>query len=424
MAEVNMSATSARILPRKIMGFLGLQRSTMAVLGMVVLVGMGERMSERFLPVYLLALGGGAISIGLLNGLDNLLSALYSFPGGYLSDRIGTKRALLVFNLVAMAGFVIVIVFPVWHAVIIGSVLFISWSAISLPATMGLIARVLPAAKRTMGVSMHAIVTRIPMALGPVLGGFCIAFWGETNGVRAAFGFALAFAALAIILQQRFIEEPAAETKGGNPNTYPAGLGTLWRIMSPELKKLLVSDILIRFCEQITHAFVVVWCMKIISQPVTAVQFGFLTTIEMATAVLIYIPVAYLADRSGKRPFVLITFALFSCFPLVLMFCQTIAWLVPAFIIRGLKEFGEPTRKALIVDLSPEDAKAGMFGLYYLIRDIVVSVAAFGGALLWEISPQVNFMGAFFFGVLGTVFYAVWGDSGRSAAVSAQRRDG
>jgi len=59
------------------------------MLFMVILVGMGERMAERFLPIYLLALGGGALSIGFLSGLDNLLSALYSFSGGYLSDRIG-----------------------------------------------------------------------------------------------------------------------------------------------------------------------------------------------------------------------------------------------------------------------------------------------------------------------------------------------
>ena len=47
-------------------------------------------MSERFLPIYMLALGGGALGIGLLQVMDNLLSALYSFPGGYLADRIGT----------------------------------------------------------------------------------------------------------------------------------------------------------------------------------------------------------------------------------------------------------------------------------------------------------------------------------------------
>ena len=33
-------------------GFLGLQRSTVGMLAMAVLVGMGERMAERFLPIY------------------------------------------------------------------------------------------------------------------------------------------------------------------------------------------------------------------------------------------------------------------------------------------------------------------------------------------------------------------------------------
>ena len=49
---------------------------------MVVLVGMGERMAERFLPIYIMALGGGTLAIGLLQAMDNFLSALYSFPGG------------------------------------------------------------------------------------------------------------------------------------------------------------------------------------------------------------------------------------------------------------------------------------------------------------------------------------------------------
>ncbi len=108
----------------RIVDVFGLKRSMIALLSMVVLVGLGEKMAERFLPLYLLALGGGILSIGILNAMDNLLSALYSFPGGYLSDRLGTKRALLVFNLIAMFGYVIVILFPYWQAVIVGSVFF------------------------------------------------------------------------------------------------------------------------------------------------------------------------------------------------------------------------------------------------------------------------------------------------------------
>jgi MFS family permease len=390
--------------------FLGLRKSTVGMLFMVILVGMGERMAERFLPIYLIALGGGVISIGLLNGLDNLLSALYAFPGGYLSDRMGTKKSLLVFNIIAMFGYLIVILIPYWQAVLLGAIFFLSWSAISLPATMSLIARVLPMNKRTMGVSMHSLVRRIPMGLGPILGGLCIGLWGERNGVRLAFVCAFVLAIVATILQQILIEEDppksVVEPSSRAPEKNPV---KLLREMNPSLKRLLISDILVRFCEQIPYAFVVVWCMKTITEPVSALSFGVLTGIEMTTAMMVYIPVAYLADKTTKKPFVVITFGFFTIFPLVLWFCQSFKWLVLAFILRGLKEFGEPTRKALIMDLAPEDRKAAMFGLYYLLRDIVVSVAAVGGAFLWQIGPSTNFIVAFLFGVAGTAFFALYG---------------
>ncbi len=63
------------------------------MLFMVILVGMGERMAERFLPIYLIAIGGSVLSIGLLNGLDNLLSALYAYPEGIWRP---TRKALIM----------------------------------------------------------------------------------------------------------------------------------------------------------------------------------------------------------------------------------------------------------------------------------------------------------------------------------------
>jgi MFS family permease len=329
-----------------IVEFFGLKKNMLVLLTMVILVGLGEKMAERFLPLYLVALGGGAFSVGLLNGMDNLLSALYAFPGGYFSDRFGYKRALVLFNLVALLGYVVVIIFPSWQAVIIGSIFFLSWSAISLPATMDMVSNVLPMKKRTMGVSLHSLVRRVPMALGPVLGGVMIGLYGEKDGVRLAFVGALILGFISLVLQQAMIEDERPERKAeGNP------LRSL-RLMSPKLRNLLVSDILIRFCEQIPYAFVVLWTVNI--NGITPLQFGLLTTVEMVTAMLIYIPVAYLADRSTKKPFVVITFGFFTLFPLVLLFSRTFWMMVLAFVIRGLKEFGEPTRKALIMDLAPE----------------------------------------------------------------------
>jgi len=386
---------------RRIINFLGLRRSMAAVLAMAILVGMGEHMAERFLPVYLLALGGSVLAVSTLNGMDNLLSALYSFRGGYLSDRLGYKRALLVFNLIAMVGYVIVILIPTWWAVILGAVFFLSWTAISLPATMSLVAAVLPSQKRTMGVSMHSLVRRIPMALGPVVGGLLIAWKGDIVGIRYAFIAALVLAGVALIVQQILVEDRPSTVKAeANPLK-------LFNNMTGSFRILLVADILVRFSEQIPYAFMAIWVVN--NNGLSPVTFGILTTIEMVTAMLVYIPVAYLADRGSKKPFVTITFGFFTLFPLVFMFAHNFWAFAVAFIIRGLKEFGEPTRKALIMDLAPEGQKAGMFGLYYLMRDVIVSLAAFSAGFLWNISPQVNFTVAFGFGVIGTLFFAIFG---------------
>ncbi|MGE5629524.1 MAG: MFS transporter [Caulobacteraceae bacterium] len=386
----------------RIVDFFGLNRSIGAMLVMVILIGLGEKMAERFLPLYIIAIGGSTVAVGFLNAMDNLLSALYSFPGGYITDKFGYKKALMIFTVIALFGYTIVILIPSWQAVLIGSVFFIAWTAISLPAIMSMVSKSMKKDKRTMGVSVHSLVRRIPMALGPVLGGIIIGLYGKVLGVRIAFGAAFVLGIAALLFEYYFMEDdvPSKEPKA-------LKLSNAMEYFSPALRNLLVSDILIRFAEQIPYAFVVIWVVE--NNGLSPFRFGILTTVEMITAMLVYIPVAYMADKYGKKRFVLITFGFFTLFPLVVFYSRSFWAFVIAFIIRGLKEFGEPTRKALIMDLAPEDAKARTFGTYYLIRDIVVSAAALSSAYLWNISPQVNFMTAFAFGLIGMIWFAVYG---------------
>lgn len=375
--------------------------SIISMVVLVIFIGFGEKMAERFLPLYIIALGGGAIAVALLNSLDNLLSALYSYPGGYIADKFGHKKALIIFTIIALIGYLIVIFIPIWQAVIIGAFFFISWTAITLPAVMSLVSKTVSKKKRVTGVTIHSFVRRIPMALGPIAGGFLIKIYGKINGVKIAFIIASILAVFSIIFVYYFM--PDVEIKKKKSLKFQDTV----RNIKGSLLTLLISDILIRFAEQIPYAFVVVWVVNI--NKFSALQFGFLTTIEMVTAMFIYLPVAYFADKGRKKPFVVTTFIFFSLFPLILIFSRSFEMLIIAFIIRGMKEFGEPTRKALILDLAPEDLKAGTFGVYYLIRDIVVSIAAFSAAFLWKISPIVNFLVAFGFGVIGTIFFAIFG---------------
>jgi MFS family permease len=239
------------------------------------------------------------------------------------------------------------------------------------------------------------------MALGPVVGGLLIGVYGRVEGIRIAFCVAFVLGLVSLAIQYYFIEDD----KGKKEAHLHAG--QIFSSFSPGLRSLLLSDILIRFAEQIPYAFVVLWVVDV--NKISAFRFGILTTVEMVTAVLVYIPVAYMADKYGKKPFVLITFVFFTMFPLILYFSHTFTALVFAFIIRGLKEFGEPTRKALIMDLAPEDLKAATFGTYYLIRDIIVAIAALSSAYLWHISPAANFMTAFGCGLIGMILFAIFG---------------
>jgi len=394
-----MSLTQLR---NRFINFFGINKNISAMIILVVLVMLGEKMGERFLPLYIIAIGGTNLAVGFLNAMDNLLSALYSFPGGYLSDKIGHKKALMLFTSIAMLGYLVVIIFQFWQTVFIGAVLFISWSAVSLPAIMSLISKAVPSHKRTMGITVHSLVKRIPMSLGPLLGGTFISIYGTTTGIRISFitAFVLGIVALFAI---HFLMDNEEVKSGGSRLSDLKGL----KSFTPALWNLLVSDMLIRFAEQIPYAFVVIWCVNNIG--ITAFQFGILTVIEMITAMLIYIPVAYFADRYYKKPFIIITFVFFTIFPVVIYFSRSFTALIAAFIIRGLKEFGEPTRKSLIMDLAAEDAKAETFGTYYLFRDVVVSVAALSSAFLWNISPFTNFFTAFICGLIGTVWFAIWG---------------
>ncbi len=388
---------------KSIKEFLGLNKSIGSMLVMVILLGLGEKMGERFLPIYLIAIGGSAYSVGLLNALDNFLSAIYSWIGGFVSDLIGYKKALFVYSLIAAIGYSIVIIFPYWQAVLFGAVFFISWTALSLPAILSLVSSSLKQEKHTMGVSIHSMVRRIPMAVGPILGSLLIQNLGIVKGTRIAFSIAFILAIISMIFIQMFIVDEKKKV-----DVIPNPLVIL-KSMPKELRVLLISDMFIRFAEQIPYAFVVLWVMNV--HKFSAVQFSLLTMVEMLVALLIYIPVAYLSESIHHKILIVITFVFFSIFPLVLLISTTFPLLIFAFVIRGLKEFGEPTRKALIVRLAPKEHKASTFGSYYLFRDIVVSIVSLSSAYLWLISPQLNFITASILGFIGTFIFILFGNT-------------
>ncbi len=164
-------------------------------------------------------------------------------------------------------------------------------------------------------------------------------------------------------------------------------------MMPATLHRLLLTECLVRFGSHLAMIYVVLLVINI--QGKTPLEFGFLTSLQMLTAIIGYLPAAHLADRFGRQPFILATFTFFTLFPLSLIILPP-NWLFVAFVIAGLREIGEPARKARIVDLAKESHRGRVIGLYYLIRGLVTIPAPFIGGLLW----QHDFVWPFFLGSL------------------------
>jgi len=94
----------------------GLERNTAAAAGAMFLMALGEHLWRRFLPKYLEVLGAPVLAIGADGSTEDFLDALYQYPGGWIGDRYGRRRALVLLVGLAAVGYGIVALAPTWHA--------------------------------------------------------------------------------------------------------------------------------------------------------------------------------------------------------------------------------------------------------------------------------------------------------------------
>ncbi len=383
------------------MEFFGLRRNLVILLLAIFAIGAGEELWMRFIPKYLQALGATVFIIGTFDALRTLLGAVYAYPGGLVADRWGFRHAFIAFNVLSIVGYAVVLAIPHWGAVLCAMFLFLSWTCFSLPATFSLIAETLEANRHSMGIGMQSVFKRLPIMIAPFLGGVLIDRFGIITGVRIGLAVSIIISLATIGVQRQLrTAPPAAVAK--------AERWGFWRSLTnfnAPLRRLLLSDILIRFCERIPFAWVVIYVMDYLGTDAKGV--GLLTTVEMLAATLCIIPASHFADKYGREPFVFVTFIMFTLFPVTLWLSGSFAMLVLAFAIRGLKEFGDTSRKALIIGYSDPQRRGQMIGAYYLVRDLIVSLGALAGALLWKYGPGVNFITASILGAIGTIYYLI-----------------
>ncbi|MFX0093175.1 MAG: MFS transporter [Candidatus Hodarchaeota archaeon] len=380
---------------------LGLEKNIIVMLIAIFVIGMGEEMWVRFIPKYLELLGASTLVIALYGTLKELLDAIYQYPGGWLSDKLGRRLSLGLFTILAIIGYFLYLVSPSWEWVLLGTILVMAWSSLSSPGIFAIIGDNLSQDRRATGFGVQSTLKRVPRVIAPSLGGFLIVYLGFTLGIKIglAISIVLAFFSMFIVTRHYIEKTPSRESS--------ERIIDIWGAMDGRLKRLLVSDCLARWAGGIPNVFIVLYVLNVLQA--NALVYGWLIGLQMSIAIFSYIMVARLSDRMNRKPFILLTFAFFAFFPLALVVSSTFLWLVFAFAVAGLREVGEPARKALIVDLVNEKSRGRSVGVYYLMRGLIVFPASILGGVLWLISPELPFYIAFIFGMLGVIVYALWG---------------
>lgn len=392
---VPIPASSSR--RARLVDFLSLERNVSLASAAIFILGLGEELWKKFLPKYLEALGATTPVIGAFGTAQDFLDAIYQYPGGWLADRLGRQRAFVTLVAATAAGYLVYLFSPSWPFLFVGLALVMAWQSMGSPAIFAVIGDSLPRKRRAMGFTLQSILKRVPVVIAPLAGGLLISRLGIVRGIHTALLITLLLAVVTLLLVTKITLRSRA--------SQATGIRGVWSTFHNVLKRLLVSDVIIRTCEGMTGVLTILYVTNVLRYSVAA--YGALVAIQMITSIVVYIPAARIADRIGRKPFVIATFLNFALFPVAVILASNLALLVLAFVIGGLREIGEPSRKAMIVDFAQAGVRARSVGLYYLVRSFSITPAAAIGGLLWKIAPEVPFVLAGIIGLIGTVVFAL-----------------
>ena len=399
--------------------WLGLNRATVAVLVIIGCLGLSEEIWSNFVSLALneqtKAVLKAVMFVGLLGFAKNLLEGFGYVIGGTVAHRMGARLAL-AFSAVPMAiGVATVLAIKSPWAMVFGSLLMTNWEPLSVPATFDVVGSEVPKNRRTIAFAVQSIQKRLPKVLGPLVGGAVFAlivYWANLT-------IALVLVALAVILQLALTKHMRPKSTGAH-----VPMRDILSQMPRELKLLLSAEIFIRWGDWFVRDFAGLYVFVLMttkfgwSAESTAATVGFLISLTSTTALATYVPVAKWVDRSpSPKPFIGLTFFLFAVFPICLVTLpRAAAWagvpviwaLAITYVINGLREIGEPARKALISTGFAPEVRARAVGLYWGARSFSFCLAPLVAALLWtRIGPDQTFLIGGSIGLLGTLWYAI-----------------
>src|SRR5262245_47852874 len=406
--------------PPRLARFLALNRTVGLVLLAVLLFGLGQELWRPFVPLYLQArikdIAQSAEQSRIVPERAlwlvanyacafNLFESFCSFSGSHLTARLGDRGSLLLFGSFTILGYLLFLLVPFPIVAVAAALLILAWEPLSVPVTFTTVGSTVAMERQGMAFALQSIQKRLPKILGPLIAGFVLDAFAERYGDKEAgaiaglpwlVGSALLLAVGMLMAQWRWL-----------PHHEAPPVGQLWREVyrhiPPRIRRLLLAEIFTRWCDWLTKELLPLYLALL--RGVSYRDLGILMALNHLTALITYLPIGRMTQTVGLQPFIGTSFIFFAVFPLLLVLLPN-ELLAVAFIVYGLREIGEPARKALITSNLPQATRAQGVGMYWGLRSLAIAWAPLAGVGIWLMAgPEVLLYAALGFGVIGAGIY-------------------
>ena len=367
--------------------FLGLRGNALTVSITELIAGMGLFLTMPFWSIYVLSLGASVTMVGLLNTIQGLFTASLMCPIGYLSDRIGRKKPVVIAGFLASLGPLIQFFASDWVQLIPGIVL-VSLFQVMMPVRQSIVADSLREEERVTGFATFFAIVMLPSACMPLVSGYVMDQLGLSNGMRLSLLLSGTLCLVASVIRARFLKDDQLNSDSPKKSKSVSLQAALKEMFEPivrirDLQILILGSCGVMFVFGVMQTYSALYVVDVVG--ITKTEWGLISTIVGFVSVLARIPISRLTMRLGNRKAIILSNFGRSAYPIAFANSQNSYHLALSGIGYTFAfNIGSPAYQVLITELVPADMRGRAYGVFGMAWGAIGPLSAPVGGALWE----------------------------------------
>jgi MFS family permease len=358
--------------------------SNVVLLGIVSFLNdLSSEMIMPILPLFITALGGTGLAVGLIGGLRDSISSILKILSGYWSDKIGKRKVFVSSGYLISSIFKLFLAFSkTWQHILIFTGLERVGKGLRTSPRDAIIADSVPLKERGRGFGVHRALDTSGAILGSIVA--LLLFWFFNFDFRMIISIA-AIIAFTSLIPLYFVKERKRKAQDINLKI------DLKNFSKPLKLFILISGIFA--LANFSYMFFILRAQELFTGKF-AIGIPILLYVLFNIFYAVFsIPFGSLSDKIGSKKVVAFGYLLFSLTSLGFVFANSLIVFVILFVLYGMVyALVDGNQRAFVSDLSSGELRATALGMFHAITGLAALPASLIAGFLWQISPSITFI--------------------------------